>query len=411
MSGATSHATARSSTRRSRAAPVTELHLAEFGTARNVPLDTLGRDALIATGITLSPEPGPTDRWKLRAGSYVGAIVIPGMVVRIQPKVGVANLFAMLSAASGCADWSRHETRFARDTTTDDIAAAALLRAVSRQLQSGTLRGYTQVEEESSIVRGRIDWTESLRRRPAAGPPFVQSPEFLHQDIPENRIIAAAIRCLSRRVKTQSLLANLRNAARTFADVSPLARGAPLPRFTRHRLNARWWGVIDLALLILRGDGFDLPLGAHASRAFLLDMNIVFERFVHQSLADRLLRSGKVLHSNRTGLTLDEGKLHRVRPDLSLWSGPTCTFAADCKYKDSNLAEARREDIYQALAYSAATGLPRIMLIYPGPSSGASTVRIRGGSTQIQVRTLNLAAPARDLSAQLDTLAAEIASA
>jgi len=331
------------------------------------------------------------------------------MTVRVRPKLSIAKLFVMLSAAAGSIRWDERSVGLTQTLTIEDVMAMALADSIRRGLATGLLRGYVTVEEESFVVRGRLDFVETLRRRPATMAPLVQTPEFLDENTAENRILATALAQLVRRVQSPAVYRRVVDCQRAFTDVLLVPTGTPLPRITRNRLNARWWGALELAMLVLRSCGLDLLSGSLSTRAFLVDMNVVFERFVHRALADELRPLGHTLEHNRGGLYLDEGKCHTLRPDLSLWAGSRCRYAADCKYKFSVDAIARRDDVYQCLAYAAATGLPRITLIYGGGSQFARDVSIVDGRTTILVRTLNLGAPSEQLRTQFIALAKETA--
>jgi 5-methylcytosine-specific restriction enzyme subunit McrC len=382
----------------------------EYSNVHRLRLSGQQRDALLESGadISLAPEAGADDLWKLGASCKVGTVVVPGLTVRIHPKVAIARLFVMLSAAAGSIHWDDRAVGLAESSMIEDVVATALVEAVARALKSGLLRGYVQEEEEAFVVRGRIDFTQTIRRRPASLVPFVQSPVFLKENTPENQVLATALASLLPTVQTGSVRARLVAALSTFSEVDRLPPGRPLPRFFRNRLNARWWGAIDLALLVLQSCGLDLPRGRVLSRSFLIDMNVVFERFVYQALANALPRPGPELQHNRGGLYLDDAKTHALRPDLSLWRGSTCIFAGDCKYKNSDDGNARREDVYQALAYSTAIGLHRVMLIYAGAQDIDRDVRIVGGGPVVQIRTVALGESNEHLQARFRRLGAEV---
>lgn len=387
-----------------------QIECIEYGRVPLLSLDRGQRDVLLSCGgdISLAPEAGTDDLWSLRAGPHVGTVVTPGLTLRVRPKLSIARLFVMLSAAAGSIRWDEHSVGLAPSSTIEDVVATALVDAIRRGLATGLLRGYVTVEEESFVVRGRLDVVETLRRRPVTFAPLVQMPEFLDENTPENRILATALGHLARRVQSPAVRGRIVDCQRAFADVSMVPSGTPLPRITRNRLNARWWGAIELALLVLRSCGLDLPSGSHSSRSFLVDMNVVFERFVHRALADELRSHGLALQHNRGGIDLDVDGYHTLRPDLSLWAGDRCVYAGDCKYKYTADARAQRDDIYQCLAYAAATGLTRITLIYGGGSQLAREVSIVDGRTTVHVRVLNLAAPIEQLRAQFAGMAKEL---
>lgn len=382
----------------------------EYGKIALLALDRDQRDVLLSCGgdISLSPEPGTEGLWCLRAGSHVGTVVALRLTLRVRPKLSISILFIMLSAAAGSIRWDDHNVGLAPSSAVEDVVAAALVDSIRRGLATGLLRGYVTVEEESFVVRGRLDVVETLRRRPATLAPFLQTPEFLDENIAENRILATALGQLVKRVQSPAVRGRMVDCQRAFAKVLTIPSGTPLPRVTRNRLNAKWWGAIELALLVLRSCGLDLPSGSHSSRSFLVDMNVVFERFVYCALADELRSHGLALQHNRGGIELDADGIHTLRPDLSLWAGDRCVYAGDCKYKYTADATAKRDDIYQCLAYAAATGLPRITLVYGGGEQLARDVRITDKRTTVLIRTINLAAPIEQLRTRFAALATEI---
>jgi len=384
--------------------------VAEYGTLERVALNRSQRDAVLSCGgdIGLAPEPGAEDLWRLRAGSHVGSVVTPGLGVRIWPKVTIARLFVMLSAAAGVIRWDSRLVGLQESATVEDVVATVLVDAIRRGMATGMLRGYVTIEEESFVVRGKLEIAETVRRRPATLAPLVQTPEFLDEDTAENRVLATALKQLVSRVQSPLTRGRVVACQRDFAHVSLIRRGSALPRLSRNRLNARWWGALELALLVLRSCGLDLPSGAHAAPAFLVDMNVVYERFVHRAMAEEVGKRGLMLQHSAGGVYLDEGRCHSLRPDLSIWEGTRCLFVGDCKYKPSEDAMAQRTDVYQCLAYAAATGLRQIMLIYGGTAAQARDVEIVDGRTIVAVRTLDLGASTVMLKEQFRRLAQEV---
>ena len=95
-------------------------------------------------------------------------------------------------------------------------------------------------------------------------------------------------------------------------------------------------------------------------------MNKVFEDFVVVALRDELRLTEYTFPQEARGrdLRLDEGREVRLKPDLSWWQANRCVFVGDAKYKRTTVRGAQNHDIYQALAYALAAGLPSALLIY-----------------------------------------------
>ena len=81
----------------------------------------------------------------------------------------------------------------------------------------------------------------------------------------------------------------IRHACRAGFRLRSRYRPAGLPTIPRTRLNARYQPALALARVVLANTAFELREGHVHSASFVLNMNDVFERFVHEVLAAELL--------------------------------------------------------------------------------------------------------------------------
>ncbi len=315
----------------------------------------------------------------------------------------------MLSAATEKIEWDENRIGFAEDACVEDVVATAFCESISGRLATGLLRGYQAVEEEAAVVRGKLDVAQTVRRNPLTCFPVVQRPEFLIEDIAENRVLAAALRVLARVVTSVSLRTRLHGLMQAFAEVGPLDTRGRLPVLRRTRLNARWWETLELAMLVLRGGGMALPEGQRSARAFVVDMNQVFERFVFRALSDELSRHGLRLQHNVKTATLDAEGKHSLRPDLSIADGSRYTFVGDCKYKTTDQLVPGRGDLFQALAYATAMNVNRVLVYYGDDHVVSRDVKLVDGHTVVGVRGLPLSGAVDELRRRFAVLAGEIA--
>lgn len=390
---------------------MTPLLVQEYEQVTGVRLSAADLDALLdaGAGIAVDPQRGAEGTWTVRASSFVGVVATPTLVVRIRPKLPVARLFTMLSAATDKIEWDEARAGFAEDACVEDVVATAFCDAVADRLATGLLRGYQTVEEEAAVVRGKLDLAQTLRRNPLSCFPVVQRPEFLVEDIVENRVLAAALRVLARVVTSVSLRTRLHGLMQAFVDVGPLEGRGRLPVLRRTRLNARWWATLDLAMLVLRGGGMALPDGQRTARAFVVDMNQVFERFVFRALADELSSRGLRLQHNVETVSLDADGHHSLRPDLSIADGSRYVFVGDCKYKTTDQLVPGRSDLYQSLAYATAMGVGRVLVYYGDDHVVSRDVALVDGRTVVGVRGLPLGGDVDELRRRIGGLAGEIA--
>lgn len=388
--------------------------LVEFQSTGGLSLDGMHIDAVGASAaqIRIQPDPRARGKWILTPSSRIGTIALDGLTIRIWPKIPITALFRMLSVSTVGVTWGTHAVENAESLQLEDFIAHALVDAIDAAMPSGLLKGYVSAEEESHCARGRADLVQTVRRQPLLRLPLTQQVEFHDCDIAENQLIAAALASLAPRVSADATRARIGATRRHFGEVRVPARRDGALRVSRNRLNARWWHAIELSQLVLRAAGLELGAGSHRSREFIVDMNVVFERFVRGVLARALAARGIELTSPRNELWLDADRTHSLNPDLAVRSRERCAFIGDCKYKLTDSAAALQSDLYQMLAYATAAGLEDAMLIYCASDSmtrardefiGRADARVR-----VRVRALQPDLGVDALERQLLKIAGEI---
>lgn len=198
---------------------------------------------------------------------------------------------------------------------------------------------------------------------------------------------------------------SIENALAGAEFVSYDPRRVPTVSYTR--LTERFRPAVELARLILSSSSFDLGAGKVSASAFLVDMNKAFEDFVIVALRDALGLSPSVLVQGAAGrrLFMDEAERIPLKPDISIWDGPLCTFVGDVKYKRIEYEGYRNADIYQMTAYAIASGLPGGVLVYAAGEGEPFTHRIVNVGKKIEVFTLDLSGEPADVLHQISLLA------
>jgi 5-methylcytosine-specific restriction enzyme subunit McrC len=181
---------------------------------------------------------------------------------------------------------------------------------------------------------------------------------------------------------------------------------------TYNRLNSHYERAHDLAWMVLDALGIDdiLASGRTQSFAFLIDMNVLFERFVERFFAKvldaREFRvDPQVVHSSIIWNAQTEKPYSRVIPDLVVQrlAFPRARLVVDAKYKLYDEKRLDPSDIYQTFLYAYALSskgpsapgaggdVPTALLAYP-----ASVRRSQG--VHLEVRPLRERAGARVLA-------------
>lgn len=391
------------------------LALKEYQPCRSVPLSpeqVAALQRIAATAISITPSSLVPGTFDLTPGSCIGTIALPNLTITIRPKLPIDRVLFLISYAIDRGRWRDESTPFSGEQDLFETIVPGFVRAVQRATRLGLLHGYLSVEESATTVRGRIQFDEQLRRRPGIALPVEIRYDHFTEDIPENRLIYAAIRTLQRLpLRSQRARKDLARLSQQFANVS-LVRFHPrqLPRITYTRLNRHYQPAVELAKLILRHATIELASGSARSSAFLIDMDHVFEDFVYLALRDQLRLTEREFPPNARGRTvsLDEAGRIRLEPDLSWWRGETCVFVGDAKYKRTHDSKGTNPDLYQLWSYMTALNLPSGLLVYAAGEADYAEHVVRHAGRRLQVVPLDLFGTPQDILIQAGLLARRI---
>ena len=378
-------------------------------------LDALFHERKALDLTSIEPIPGSESLYRLTAGSTVGAVEIGELSVLIEPKIEIPQLLSLACYAMGV--FRLQEERpfdFEEKETLPDTLALALAAAARRAFGRGLLHGYRVEEEALHTVRGRIRFTEQIRRRFGNALPIEVRYDEFTADILANQLVKAAVRRLSwMPLRSHAARRDLGLVAGMLEQVSPVEFSPnAVPNIRFDRINEHYRGVVGLSRLILRHSAFESGRGDVRASGFLLDMNTLFQEFVTVALREGLGVSDRTLSSDAGGreIPFDERETVRLKPDLSWWDGETCTFVGDVKYKSVTSASAPTSDLYQLLAYATVLDLPGGLLIYAEGEANATSYQVRHSGKQIEVATLNLSGALSEILERVDGLAARVRS-
>ena len=360
---------------------------------------------------------GSSGIYTLAARDYVGRLTLsPDTLLEIQPKVAVANLFYMLCADAGLAEFYPPPIGLSANPDIFHFVITAFIAAVERIAAQGLNYGYFPVEADLPLVRGRIDLGAQvsrfgeLRHRHACA--FAE----LSMDTPENKIVLAALRYVPFLLDTHEAetTRRARYISRRFEGVSAISRGTALNLLasTRsHRLNARYGPALVLARLVLNHLTLDNKSGPHPFASFLINMPRLFESFVTKRLSTLLLPHGLRVVAQRHDY-LDEQKQVGIRPDMLVYDrqGTRPLLVIDTKYRLVDEGDLN-SDLYQVSAYLDRYGLERGVLVYPQfRRTDRSNLKLLNTLKDIHLLSLDLDAPTpTKLDAACESLAEQVA--
>ena len=378
----------------------------------DAPLDHGQLRALAAAHISVSLLADREGAYLLRPSSYVGAVNICDRSVIVRPKIPVDRVMFLMTYALDPRQWRNEAIDLAPDADVLEAVALAFSRRTQRAIHRGLLRGYRREEEALNTVRGQIRFTDQIGRRYGLPLPIEVAHDEYTEDIEHNRLLKTALHRLSHaHIRSMAVRQELRRLRSAFDMVRLGAyRSGAVPEIRYTRLDEHYRPAVELARLIIENSSLELFAGQVSGASFLIDMNVVFERFLYVALGEALgLTRYRWQHQAR--LKLDEGGSINMEPDLSWWtpvsagSGPFPCFVGDAKYKKLDKQGFKHADIYQMLAYCTAADLPSGLLIYAAGEDVSGKYRINHSGKTIEVATLDLSGAPENILGEVDRLA------
>lgn len=349
-------------------------------------------------------------RWRITDVGKVGVAVVAGRPLHIVPKTPLENIVYLASLGGHQLHVDRAQVAYGADAGIPLALARAFLAATEEAARRGLVKGYRSVQESAAVVRGRWDVSRQLASRPGIALPLEIEFDDFTEDIAENRILASAVRVLSSRNDVaRALDASLGRMRALFAEVTPLPRGVPLPVVTSTRLTPHYDSPLRLARVVLEAVSWTHRDGAYGGGTFLVDMAAVFESYVANRLGSRLASRGLRVTAQDRRWWLDADRSVALRPDIVIAADAITLTVADTKYKVlGGGGSVPNGDVYQAVAYALALGVPTAHLIYVSGDVAASVIDIPVAGVLVHVHALPLAGSVEQIDATVDGLADSI---
>ena len=345
-------------------------------------------------------------------GNMVGYVRRGGTSVVIHPsKCDPRRILFMMGYADNPAFFGDGQVDFEGEDDLLEAFISVFVRRLSVSVERGLYRTYATMEDELSVIRGRIRMSDQISRRFRLAPPIAVSFDEFTVDNSENRLLKSAIEIASRiPLRNQKTLNTLQYLRAMFTDVSLIEYDhawLPDPVFTR--LNEHLKYSVNLAKRIIRNSSISLEHGDGASDEFLINMATVFEDFVVTALREELkLSSSEMPRANELEekLYLDEKNQVRLKPDISRWKDSRCVAIGDVKYKRTSAEGVVHPDIYQLLAYATSVDLKQASVVYAMSPNESEELMV--GTHNVKHSGISINVCALDLSKSTDEILEQI---
>ena len=338
--------------------------------------------------------------FELVAGGYCGLIPINSrFAIDVRPKMPAENLahifdvsrlsFKRISGVKRSYDGLNYIS-----LSIAEFLGQEFLQTLKSILETGLLKAYIPVSENTGKPRGRIDFQKCLTLNwPTGKMGTLATSYFDHRlDIPLNRVLNAALQILVFRLQyyksaDPTIFRSLAKSLGLFVGIGRLRQGdeSHAKRFIEAENGSaydRYQGLIRLSLSIIAERGVSVQtLGSTIDlTAVVIDFDDLFESYVRNSLKIQMREidsSLRVLDGNREGSKklYDDKKDPKANPDIVISKiGGTFLCVIEVKYK----AAPDRDDVNQALAYALIYRVTTVILVHQAMSALRAGLRLKG---------------------------------
>jgi 5-methylcytosine-specific restriction enzyme subunit McrC len=351
----------------------------------------------------------------IRTTSWVGVARFSQLEIHVLPKLagGELRVLRMLEYALDVRMLRRlpdEATLTAKGRDLLDLVCLLLAEETQALLRHGILRDYREADDTLPVLRGRLRYRDQYLRRFGQLDRLECHFDEYDSDTPDNQLLAAGLDAARRHAKDRDVRFSAVRLGGLLQEACepPTVDAGWYERIIRYtRRNASYRPAHELAKLLLRQLAFDdLFNSADGVTAFMINMNIVFERFAIRLVSEAFAESETIQVSPHTRLKAvirndDTGYTHStIDPDLVVEHDPTgVRVPLDVKYKLYDTKKVAVGDIYQTFLYAFALGkgeLHRSGIIFPATSavSGPTlSVRQLHGPTSARIAVLGLDIP------------------
>lgn len=356
------------------------IDLTEYGeiTIPAAELSFLSERELQTVCATLNPLVTISLGWKgehlsIKAGSNVGVIQTHGLRVQVRPALSVREMVVLIRYALSGKVPLQHLRSFAEvdwGTGFEDVLCLVLCEEAREILRIGLSRRYEERREPQNFLRGRLLWEKNFPWCGGKSRELTCRYHWLTYDNIDNRLLLAGLRSAGSLATSEEVKGRVFQYVKTFGELA--TETTPVPsqfdqaeqrynRLTEHYRAAH--GLCRMLIFSLRPESL-YDSGKHLVSGIVLDMAVLFERFIEQLMADTLKPAGFSIESqtpDQKALLDAEGYPYiSVRPDLIIsHSGKVCGVI-DAKYKRywataadgiTPMRKIANEDIYQLFFY------------------------------------------------------------
>lgn len=247
-----------------------------------------------------------------------------------------------------------------------EIFAKMFLNELEKLVKRGLKSDYLQIAQNRSFLKGKLIFSENLKRNFAHKERFFTDTDEFSANIAPNRLIVSTLRLLATQgfgAKTSGKITQLRFIFEGIDQSKNIDKDLAQSENSRHFKH--YYLALLWCKIFLKRQSFMPYFGTQNAFALLFDMNFLFESFVVNKL--RKKQNFRILAQKYHKFIKNTPKFS-IHPDIEIYrtNSDKIVFIADTKWKIINsLDDISQSDLYQVFAYLAILECKNVLLIYP----------------------------------------------
>ncbi|MGI6395020.1 MAG: McrC family protein [bacterium] len=318
----------------------------------------------------------------LTAKNYVGIIETKNHAIEILPKIyknekdddNTREIFLKMLKSLKDLPFRHFNTASLKSEKLHlfEIFVRMFLEELGKLVRSGIKFQYILKEENLNVVKGKIKWTEQIRRNLVHKERvFVEYDEY-SINRPENRIIKTTIEFLSKKNFSNNTSRLIRQYQFIFDEVpASLNVEKDLMLCKDNRLVKDYLNLIPWCRVFLKNESFSTVKGKNEVFSLLFPMEKVFESYVADEIRKNI-GDGYIVskQDKKHHLIVAPEEKFGLKPDIVISKGEE-KIILDAKWKviesisESGKNNISQADLYQMFAYGKKYEAKILFLIYP----------------------------------------------
>lgn len=313
----------------------------------------------------------------IRFCEYVGVLQVGNTIIEILPKTDKHNdaelwrdvLIGMVRAVGTFKVQAPTSSNLQiKPNSILDLYIELFCDEIQHLQHQGLVKQYRKVTENSYALKGNILFAKHLQINLVHQERFFTTHTIYDHDHQLHKILYKALLLVSRLNTNPALKSRIGSILLDFPGQKDIAvTQATFDRLSFNRKTERYRQAIEIARLLLLNYHPNVSQGTNHVLALMMDMNLLWERFVLQSLRERLYKEKLTVNGQdfKNFWRPDYGEKQTLRPDIIINKNEADCVVLDTKWKNIGTGNPAPDDLRQLYVYHDYYHAKRVALVYP----------------------------------------------